>query len=108
MKIEINKGKIIQIDKEDKPLIEKYRWNASPYVRATINGKRHFLHRYLMKPKEKQVVDHINGDILDNRKSNLRVCSNIDINSIGGPQVTGGAIPFINIDMGTIPRSPNG
>lgn len=35
------------------------------------------MHRYLMGFPE-GVVDHINGDTLDNRKSNLRVCSHAE------------------------------
>lgn len=45
----------------------------------TINGKKIFLHRFLLglygpgTPNEE--VDHINGDKLDNRLANLRICS---------------------------------
>ena len=34
------------------------------------------IHRFIMKPKKGEYVDHINGDTLDNRRSNLRVCTN--------------------------------
>lgn len=34
-----------------------------------------YIHRLIMDPGEGMVVDHINGNPLDNRKSNLRVCS---------------------------------
>lgn len=37
--------------------------------------KRITLHRAIMNPNKNMVIDHINGDKLDNRKNNLRVCS---------------------------------
>ena len=43
-------------------------------------GKKIFLHRFLMnvhndKYTPDKVIDHINGDSLDNKKSNLRICN---------------------------------
>lgn len=53
------------------------------YATINIEGKKILLHRYLMGLHEeeysiKQVVDHINGDKLDNRIQNLRVCEHKD------------------------------
>lgn len=53
------------------------------YAAISINGKKTLLHRYLMGVHEeeysiKKVVDHINGDKLDNRIQNLRVCEHKD------------------------------
>lgn len=53
------------------------------YAAISINGKKILLHRYLMGVHEeeysiKKVVDHINGDKLDNRIQNLRVCEHKD------------------------------
>lgn len=85
-------------DLEDYELIKKYRWhaNARGYIIAKVyypdkKGKDRdghiFLHRLLMNVHniswKECVVDHINGNVYDNRKSNLRVVtqSNNTMNS---------------------------
>ena len=61
------------IDLEDVDKVSKYKWRLSKgYVH---NAKVGSLHRFLMNPPNNMVVDHINHNPLDNRKSNLRVCS---------------------------------
>lgn len=67
-----------KIDFEDYPLISRYKWSraSNGYAITRIAGIVTLLHRLLMRPKKGQQVDHINLDITDNRKSNLRVCSN--------------------------------
>lgn len=54
----------------------KERKTSKGYVRGYINGKEMFLHRFIMKPGKGMVVDHKNGDVLDNTRDNLRVCTN--------------------------------
>lgn len=38
--------------------------------------ERIYLHRYVMGAKRGEHVDHISGDTLDNRRENLRICTN--------------------------------
>lgn len=44
----------------------------------TLKGRKRKvrLHRWIMNPKQTELVDHINHDTLDNRRRNLRVCNN--------------------------------
>ena len=62
-------------DKNDFPLVSCYSWCLSKtgYLVANIKNKVTKLHRYIISAEPNKVIDHINGNPLDNRKSNLRV-----------------------------------
>jgi hypothetical protein len=45
---------------------------SNKYVQANIKGKHHYIHRMILGCKGE--IDHVNGNGLDNRKSNLRSC----------------------------------
>lgn len=74
------KGSTI-VDTEDIKMLSAYKWhiNDQGYAlgsRRSNGSKEHIrMHRFLMNASEDLVVDHINGNRLDNRKSNLRICT---------------------------------
>lgn len=78
------KGNIAEhtiIDKEDLDRVLQYKWYYTSYGYATTTLKNHknlFLHRYITKCPRNKVVDHINHNTLDNRKCNLKVCSQLE------------------------------
>lgn len=70
------------IDVEDVPKVSKYRWTVKfcgkdlYYAHAHIGTTTISLHRLVMGfPDRGLVVDHIDGNCLDCRKSNLRIVS---------------------------------
>lgn len=71
-------GKVV-IDTEDLKTCLAYKWhikkslNTNYATSTTKDGKKILLHRLVLGYNGKLDVDHINGNGLDNRKSNLRV-----------------------------------
>jgi transposase-like protein len=80
-RIELLSGQIAIIDAEDIALVEGARWSAlvkkhTTYaVSNSMNQGTVLLHRLIMHAEPGEFVDHINHDGLDNRRSNLRLCS---------------------------------
>lgn len=72
-----NNGIEFYIDIEDEQILKDYCWSISSngYLIAyeRLMGRKIRLHRLIMNCPNDMVVDHINGDTLDNRKRNLRV-----------------------------------
>lgn len=65
-------GKFL-IDTEDLERVIAKKWRFWKGQYFTGNFKPITIYRFLMNPKENEVIDHINGNVWDNRKSNLRL-----------------------------------
>lgn len=65
----------ILIDDQDRWLLEAYNWYKSQqgYVVAWHSGATILIHRIIMEAQKGQMVDHIDGNPFNNRRSNLRL-----------------------------------
>lgn len=78
--IPLTHGKFAIVDAADYERLNRYRWNACPggdgfYARRSVPGGTILMHREVMNAPKGMVVDHINGNGLDDRQANLRVCT---------------------------------
>lgn len=65
------------IDASDVDLCKNHKWSmkSQRYLSSKINGKTRTIHRYILNITDCTVnVDHIDRDVCNNRKSNLRTC----------------------------------
>ena len=85
--IQLTKGYVAIVDDDDFEWLSEYKWSASvdkrdKYTSARTTVYKYFegykwrrsvkMHRLVMDAQKGQIVDHINGNPLDNRRSNLR------------------------------------
>lgn len=86
MKIQLTKGLTCLVDDDCAETITSLRWYASWSGRTWyaqrngicvkgVKGPKIYLHRRVLSVPSNVWVDHINGDTLDNRRTNLRIVS---------------------------------
>ncbi len=71
-----NSDKTFLVDDEDFEKFSQFEWKLAssgyPYIMMTA-------HKFLLGNQEKgKVIDHLNRDKLDNRKENLRICTQLE------------------------------
>lgn len=76
----ISRGYVVVVDDDDYDAVADRSWyahrsNTSVYARAKIHGRNTPMHRWLLRAVAGKLVDHVNGNTLDNRRVNLRLCS---------------------------------
>lgn len=78
-----NSSCVVLVDDADAGLINAHRWYAVKrgrcaerlYAEASVSGRTVLMHRLLAGNPAGKVVDHRNSDGLDNRRANLRICT---------------------------------
>lgn len=92
--VPLTQGYYALIDREDAELLGRWNWCATDRrsvgagiraVRLVCNGhwtkpRHRFLHTELMNTPKGMVIDHANRNPLDNRRANLRVCTQLENN----------------------------
>lgn len=82
--IALTRGIVAIVDDDDFELISKFNWSASNYGYAQAHFTKEdgrytkiSMHRLIsgLRLGDKREVDHINGNTVDNRRSNLRIVS---------------------------------
>lgn len=81
-KIKLTQNRFALVDRDDLSMLLKYSWSVTHWGYACSyvgggnkNPKFTSMHRMIMNAKKGEEIDHINGNRLDNRRSNLRFCT---------------------------------
>ena len=88
--VPLTQGYEALIDECDVSDVQEYKWFANnvaslnrklkksyiyPSSRLGLQRGYVYLHRFIMEAPKGMTVDHINGNTMDNRRANLRVCT---------------------------------
>jgi hypothetical protein len=86
--IPLTQGYVAIVDDNLSGEFLNHKWSASVSIRSdgskSVYAKRHpggkaiYLHRLIMNAKNGEHVDHVNGNGLDCRKENMRICTNTE------------------------------
>jgi hypothetical protein len=78
--VPLTRGKFVIVDTADYERVSGYKWCASGsgdrwYAVRNDRGRKVSMHRFLIDAPKGMVVDPIDGNGLNDRQSNLRVCT---------------------------------
>lgn len=76
--VPLTNGAVAKVSTEDFTRVSQHRWLllATGYAAAHLSGHKIItMHRFILQPSEGEQIDHRNRDRLDNRRENLRTCT---------------------------------
>lgn len=85
--IELTQGQVAIVDDEDYEYLSQWKWHlhnaygGGMYARRSSsppNKSSIYMHRVIMKAKKENLVDHIDGNGLNNLRGNLRLCNHAE------------------------------
>ncbi len=81
--VHLTQGKSCIIDIEDIDLIREYKWYAANirgcyYARTKKDGKTLPMHRLILGTPKGLITDHKDGNGLNNKRENLRICNHFE------------------------------
>ncbi len=92
----LTRGKFTIVDESDFNWLTQRKWQYNAgyaiqhkytgFVEGIIKTKRFYMHRLIMATPPGMDTDHINGDKLDNRRCNLRICNRSENKQNSGKQ----------------------
>ena len=99
-RIPLGQGLFATVDAADGKELRKHKWYAyrrgrKIYAVCQTNGKTVYMHRMILRPRKGYLVDHIDGNGLNNRRCNLRVCTPAQNRANSRP--CGGASGFVGV-----------
>jgi hypothetical protein len=97
--IELTQGKVSIVGVEDFEQLSKHKWYFHKNGYAVRNRKKSDgpgsrcirMHREILRAPDDLLVDHINGDKLDNRRSNIRLATKSQNECNKGPSSLNGS-----------------
>lgn len=85
--IQLTQNQVALVDDVDFQMLSQWKWHAVKSRNkiysyrqdcSKIPYKTVLMHRIVINAKNGDIVDHIDGDGLNNQKSNLRICTNTE------------------------------
>lgn len=75
--IPLTRNQTVMVDVADYEWLMQWKWMArgGAYIYAARSDNGPYMHRVIMDCSRSMMVDHINQNTLDNRRSNLRICT---------------------------------